>query len=92
MNVYQKTYKPEFTKQLPVNFNKIKNMDLSQMPEVFHELFTTDWNWGNHSSMGYSLRIIMNDLHKEYINWCIWDAHDKNKPKKIDELQGFPKD
>lgn len=88
MNVYQQNYDPEFIKNLPVNFEKIKNKDLSDIPEVFHDLFTTDWNWGNHSKMHYSMRIIMNDLHKEYINWCIFE---QGKPKSKEEvfLGGF---
>ena len=69
MNVYQKKYHEEFIKELPVNFEKIKNMNLSEIPEVFHELFTTDWNWGRYSSMKMSERAIMNDLYLEYSRW-----------------------
>jgi hypothetical protein len=88
MNVYQQNYDPEFIKQLPVDFNKIKNIDLSTIPEVFHDLFKTDWNWGNHSKMKYQLRNIMNELHTEYVNWMIFE---KDKPKKQEEvfLGGF---
>ena len=87
MNVYQQNYKAEFINKLPVNFDKFKNMDLSEIPPVFHDLFTTDWNWGIYSKMPYKLRNIMNDLHTEYNNWQIFE-----KDKKVQEevfLGGF---
>jgi hypothetical protein len=68
MNVYQKNYHPEFIKELPVDFKKIKNMNLDIIPTEYHSLFTTDWNWGNHSSMEISKRMIMHQLFLDYIH------------------------
>ena len=66
MNVYQKEYKPEFIKELPVNFNNYKNMDLTYIPEEYHGLFTTDWNWGRYSTMSMDKRIMYQKLYLEY--------------------------
>jgi hypothetical protein len=68
MNVYQKDYHPEFIKELPVHFNKIKNMNLDFVPKEYHCLFTTDWNWGKHSTMEMSKRMTMHQLFLEYIH------------------------
>lgn len=86
MNVYQQTHTEEFIKNLPVDFYKIKNMDLSKIQPVYHDLFTTDWNWGAHSKMKYGLRVVMNDLFKEYNNQEICEEYD-NKNKKVEKKE-----
>jgi hypothetical protein len=92
MNVYQKNYTAEFIKSLPVDFNKIKNMDLSTIPTEYHNLFTTDWNWGNQSKMPMNQRIILHQLHLEYQhNDCIASIELKN-PLEEKNIIGFVND
>jgi hypothetical protein len=67
MNVYQEQYQEKFIKELPVDFHKIKNMDLSKIPTEYHNLFTTDWNWGKHSKMPIDRRITLHKLFLEYL-------------------------
>jgi|688.fasta_scaffold866759_2 hypothetical protein len=91
-NVYQLDYEQEFIDNLPVDFEKIKNMDLNTIPEIYHVLFMTDWNWGNASKMEMDDRMYLNDLYLEYmrneVRKSIRDKHQvKNKP-----VIGFPKD
>jgi hypothetical protein len=66
MSVYQKEYTKEFIEQLPVDFNKMKNIDLKQIPKKYHLVFTTDWNWGSHSTMRYEERLNLMELWLEY--------------------------
>jgi hypothetical protein len=89
MNVYQKTYKEEFIKELPVNFNKIKNMDLTSIPEHFRALFTTDWNWGIHSKMRMEDRMFLQDLFHDYNRWNVQEKLNKLKPVKEEVVRGF---
>ena len=79
MNVYQKTYKEEFINELPVNFHKIKNMDLTSMPEHFRVLFTTDWNWGRHSTMKVEDRMLLQEIWNDYNRWDIQRMIDSKK-------------
>jgi hypothetical protein len=92
MNVYQQTYTKEFIAELPVDFNKIKNMDLTTIPMKYHGLFTTDWNWGNHSKMEMSMRIMYHELNREYhhadVQSVLYEKKELNEPI----ILGFPKD
>ena len=92
MNVYQMNYEKEFIEKLPVNFNKIKNKDLSTIPTKYHGLFTTDWNWGKYSKMAMDTRIMYHELSKQYHHTDVQSKLQSKKPK--DELitLGFPKD
>lgn len=67
MNVYHKEFHPEFIKELPVDFEKMKNMDLSKIDKDYHCLFTTDWNWGRYSTMQMDLRMLLQELYLEYM-------------------------
>jgi len=91
MNVYQKTYKEEFIKELPVNFYGIKNMDLTSIPEHFRALFTTDWNWGNHSTMKVEDRMFLQEIWNDYNRWDIQRMIDSKKIKFEDIIVGFEK-
>lgn len=66
MNVYQETYTEDFINELPVDFHKIKNMDLTTIPYQYRILFTTDWNWGSHSKMPMDQRRIFHEMFLEY--------------------------
>lgn len=85
MNVYEKSYHPEFIASLPVNFKKIKSIDLSSIPEKFHCLFKTDWNWGRYSSMKMSERAILADWYLVYKKWKADEQIHESK-----EVVGFP--
>jgi hypothetical protein len=82
-NVYQKNYNKEFIKELPVNFDKIKNMDLSKVEEKYRTLFTTDWNWGNHSSMKIQDRMVLQELWLEYQHSKFKELRNKNVKEEI---------
>jgi len=45
--------------------------DLTNIPEKYHVLFTTDWNMGSDSTMTSIQRTQMNQLYLEYNNWSI---------------------
>jgi hypothetical protein len=92
MSVYQKNYHPEFIKELPVDFIKIKNMDLNHIPNDYHVLFTTDWNWGRWSKMPMSERIILHRLYLEYQHLELSSSIESKKPKQEETFLGFPKD
>lgn len=92
MNVYQKNYHPEFIKELPVDFNKIKNIDLNTIPKEYQVLFTTDWNWGRYSSMPMSQRMIYQNLFLQYQHDDTRAIIELKKPIKEETLLGFPKD
>jgi hypothetical protein len=91
MNVYQKTYKEEFIKELPVNFYRIKNMDLTSIPEHFRALFTTDWNWGIHSTMKVEDRMFLQEIYNDYNRWDIQQMIDSKKINVEDTIVGFEK-
>jgi hypothetical protein len=89
MNVYHKNYHPDFIKELPVNFEKMKNINLDNIPTDYHKLFTTDWNWGRYSTMSMEKRILLHELYLEYQTYTI-----KPLPSTIEEeiVVGFIKD
>jgi hypothetical protein len=70
-NVYDLDYPKDFIQSLPIDFYRIKNMDLTNVPKIYHVVFRTDWNWGNHSKMGNKDRVLCNTLFLEYNNFCI---------------------
>jgi len=45
--------------------------DLTNIPEKYHLLFTTDWNMGVDSKMKILQRAELNDLFLEYNKWNI---------------------
>lgn len=91
MNLYQKTYKEEFIKELPVNFYKIKNMDLTSIPEHFRALFTTDWNWGRYSTMKVEDRIFLQEIWNDYNRWGIQQMIDSKDIVEDISIVGFEK-
>ena len=48
--------------------------DLSNIPERFHILFTSDWNKGNESKMNSLQRAELSNLYLEYNRWNIQQA------------------
>ena len=78
-NVYQLDYPKDFIDKLPVDFDKMKNKDLSDVPELYKCLFLTDWNWGAYSKMNYEDRVFCNDLFLEYNNYCVLKSIFKKK-------------
>lgn len=94
MNVYQKNYNPEFIKELPVDFNKIKNMNLSTIPEKYQVLFTTDWNWGRYSNMPMSQRMVYQNLFLEYQHEEVLEKIINKLQEEVEEKEivGFPND
>jgi hypothetical protein len=68
--------------------------DLTNIPEEFHILFTSDWNQGNESTMTSNERMYMGELYLQYNKWSIQQAIN---PKPKDEpnteiISGFVKD
>jgi hypothetical protein len=68
--------------------------DLTNIPEEFHILFTSDWNQGNESTMTATQRMYMGELYLQYNKWSIQQAIN---PKPKDEpnteiISGFVKD
>lgn len=91
MNVYDKEFHPEFIKELPVDFEKMKNMDLSKIPSQYHLLFTTDWNWGRYSTMDMDQRMILQEIYLDYLHETIEQSmYSKYKPEEK-PVQGFVK-
>jgi hypothetical protein len=67
--------------------------DLTNIPERFHILFTTDWNKGNDSEMKSTERSILSDLYLEYNKWSVQEAIKSSSTKQKDEtITGFLKD
>jgi hypothetical protein len=92
MNVYQQQYESDFIKSLPVNFNKIKNMDLSVIPKQYHGLFTTDWNWGKYSKMPMTERMNYHEINQEYHRTDVQSKLFNKQIKPTEVILGFPKD
>lgn len=96
MNVYQKEYDPQFIKKLPVDFNKMKNIDLNTIPQDYHILFMTDWNWGRYSTMPMHQRELLHELFLEYNHYIILamkeEKLEKSSTKEEDIIKGFVKD
>jgi len=63
--------------------------DLTNIPERFHVLFTTDWNKGNESKMNSIQRSDMGNLYLEYNRWEIQQSIRKNKPDEPETMVGF---
>lgn len=67
--------------------------DLTQIPDRFHILFTSDWNKGNESTMTSTERSKMNELHLEYNRWNIQQAiQPKTTQDNPNNPVGFVKD
>jgi len=79
MSIYENDYDEEFINELPVDFYRIKNMDLSLIPEHFRALFRTDWNWGRHSTMEVENRMFLEELFHDYNRWDIKRMKEANK-------------
>lgn len=80
-NVYELNYPQEFINKLPINWNYWKNKNLSNVPEIYHVLFITDWNWGEHSKMDTMDRAFCHELYLEYNKWdmnIIKESHHTN--------------
>jgi hypothetical protein len=68
-------------------------INLNEIPERFHVIFTTDWNDGNHSEMTSMQRAAINDIFLEYNKWKIQQILKQNSSTNEDEIQlGFVKD
>jgi hypothetical protein len=66
--------------------------DLTQIPERFHILFTSDWNKGNESTMSSIERGRMGELYLEYNRWSIQQAiNPKSNDEPFKEIIGFEK-
>jgi len=65
-NVYRLEYTQQFKDNLPVKWDKWANKDLSDIPEIYHILWRTDWNWGPYSNMDMTDRMKLNNLWLEY--------------------------
>jgi uncharacterized protein YecA (UPF0149 family) len=66
--------------------------DLTNIPEEFHILFTSDWNKGNECKMSSTQRMYMGELYLKYNKWSIQEAM-KPVSKQTDEIiTGFVKD
>jgi hypothetical protein len=63
--------------------------DLTNIPERFHSLFTTDWNTGDESKMKIIQRSHMVDLFLEYNRWHIEQMIDSKKPIQSEYTGGF---
>jgi hypothetical protein len=62
--------------------------DLTNIPEKYHLLFTTDWNMGVDSKMKILQRAELNNLFLEYNKWDIQRIF--NSKKIIDDtIVGF---
>ena len=66
--------------------------DLTNIPEEFHILFTSDWNIGNESKMSSTERMYMGELYLKYNRWSIQQAiNPKPKDEPFKEIIGFEK-
>ena len=94
MNVYQKDYSAEFIKSLPVNFNKMKNINLNEIPECYHCIFTTDWNWGKYSNMKMENRRVIHEIFLEYQHYKMLAMQEEklSSTESENKLVGFIKD
>ncbi len=63
--------------------------DLTNIPERFHHLFTTDWNKGSESTMKNIQRSEMVDLFLEYNRWDIQRIINSKKPVQQENMVGF---
>jgi hypothetical protein len=56
--------------------------DLTEIPELYHPVFSTDWNLGEESTMNAVQRSEMMKLWLEYNHWSM----KKSTPTKDDEV------
>lgn len=68
-NVYEIEYEKSFIDKLPIKWEIWKNQDLTAIPEIYHVLWKTDWNWGQYSKMDIDDRIVLHDLWLEFKHW-----------------------
>jgi hypothetical protein len=67
--------------------------DLTNIPDRFHILFTSDWNKGNESKMSSTMKSEMNNLYLEYNRWNIQQAiQPKTTQDNPNNPVGFVKD
>jgi uncharacterized protein YecA (UPF0149 family) len=66
--------------------------DLTNIPEEFHILFTSDWNKGNESKMSSTQRMYMSELYLNYNKWSIQQSIKPVVKQKEETITGFPKD
>jgi hypothetical protein len=66
--------------------------DLTNIPEEFHILFTSDWNKGNESKMSLTERMYMGELYLNYNKWSIQQSIKPVVKQKEETITGFPKD
>lgn len=74
MNIYKQNFTEEFKKSLPIKWERWANVDLTTIPKKYHKCFTTDWNWGNYSSMRWNERDHIQELWLEYNSWVIAES------------------
>jgi len=73
--------------------NRMKTLDLNEIPEKFHILFNSDWNNGANSSMKMDDRMECQQLYLEFNKWRIQQTISKTLPtKEEDKPVGFIKD
>jgi hypothetical protein len=92
MNIYHKEFHPEFIKELPVDFNKMKNIDLTTIPSEYRLLFTTDWNWGRYSTMPMDQRMILQQMYLDFMSQQVQEKIYNRNKKQEPPVVGFPKD
>lgn len=66
--------------------------DLTNIPERFHYLFTTDWSNGNDSEMTSLQRSDLSVLYLEYNKWDVQRMINLNKIIVEDTIIGFERD
>lgn len=65
--------------------------DLTNIPEKYHILFTSDWNKGNESTMKPLQRVEMNELQLSFNRYEL-NLLMKDKLKEEETIVGFVKD
>lgn len=70
-NVYKQEYTQQFKDNLPIVWDYWANKDLTDIPEIYHVIFLTDWNWGPYSKMDPVDRSFVNQLFCEYNKWDV---------------------
>ena len=66
--------------------------DLTNIPEEFHILFTSDWNKGNESKMSSTERSELGNLYLKYNKWSIQQSINPVVKQKEEIITGFVKD
>lgn len=71
----------------------MNNLDLNEIPEKYHILFTSTWKDGNESTMSAMERADLNQLYLEYNKWQIQIAINKSSSTNEENKPiGFIKD